>query len=166
MLKSQKKSGRKYRKCELEVIANKLIHLCKAINDRTEGRCEMSGSSADMQLSEGGVKHAVASKSSAQSASGAKCKFKQTQYTNCIRAPFPEILSLNVNWFDNQVAYMDTLRFCAAIPQRLRLDELFKVVGGDVTDQDRADQMDVSKDEYVLRSVVCFLGAHYMTYVK
>ena len=26
--------------------------------------------------------------------------------------------------------------------------------------------MDVSKDEYVLRSVVCFLGAHYMTYVK
>lgn len=114
MLKGLKKSGRKYRRCELEVTANKLIQCCRAINDRTESRCEMGGGSADVQPSEGGVKQAVTSKSTGQS--GAKCKFQQTQYTNCIRAPFPEILSLNVNWFDNQVAYMDTLRFCAAIP--------------------------------------------------
>lgn len=40
------------------------------------------------------------------------------------------------------------------------------MVGGEAAGQDRADQVDVSKDEYVLRSVVCFLGAHYMTYVK
>lgn len=85
----------------------------------------MGGGSSDVQPSEGGVKQAVASKGSSQSQSGAKCKYKQTQYTHCIKAPFPEVLALNVNWFDNQVAYMDTLRFCSAIPQRLRLDELY-----------------------------------------
>lgn len=48
MLQAQKKNGRKYRKCELELTVNKLIHLCKAIHDRTEGRCEMGGGSSDV----------------------------------------------------------------------------------------------------------------------
>jgi len=59
---------------------------------------------------------------------------------------------------------MDTLRFGAAIPQRLRLQELFDVIDEDENGEDAKSAS--SKDDYVLRSVVCFLGAHYMTYVK
>lgn len=52
---------------------------------------------------------------------------------------------------------MDTLRFCTAIPQRFKLSELF-----DIADNGK-EQID---EEYVLKAVVCFLGAHYMTYIK
>lgn len=100
MLRRNKKRGPKYRKCELEGIQNKLIPICKAINNKIEDRCEMA-SGGDVQPREGGVKQPVTSQSSTQSVAQAKCKYKQTQYTYCIKAPFPEILSLNINWFDN-----------------------------------------------------------------
>jgi len=49
---------------------------------------------------------------------------------------------------------MDILRFSCSIPQHFHLSELF-------------DLETTPKDEtYMLKSVVCFLGAHYMTYIK
>mmetsp|Transcript_8248 Transcript_8248/g.12622 ORF Transcript_8248/g.12622 Transcript_8248/m.12622 type:complete len:127 (-) Transcript_8248:2052-2432(-) len=48
---------------------------------------------------------------------------------------------------------MDTLRFSCSIPTRFNLADLF-----DVSDE--------KNEAYVLKSVVCFLGAHYMTYIK
>lgn len=52
---------------------------------------------------------------------------------------------------------MDTLRFCTSIPHKFQMSELF-----DIADTGK-DQID---EQYVLKAVVCFLGAHYMTYVK
>lgn len=49
---------------------------------------------------------------------------------------------------------MDTLKFCTSIPQRFKLTDIFEINGT------------VSEDEYILKAVVCFLGAHYMTYIK
>jgi len=44
-----------------------------------------------------------------------------------ISEPIPEVLSFNINWFDNQVPYMDTLKFCLSIPNSFRLEELFEI---------------------------------------
>ena len=52
---------------------------------------------------------------------------------------------------------MDTLRFCVAIPQRFYLSDLYEL-----TDASEGK----NGPEYILQSVVCFLGAHYMSYVK
>jgi hypothetical protein len=38
------------------------------------------------------------------------------------------------------------------------MSELF-----DITEQPKSDQVD---EQYILKAVVCFLGAHYMTYIK
>ena len=52
---------------------------------------------------------------------------------------------------------MDTLRFCTAIPTKFNMSELFDIA------ESGKDQID---EQYVLKAVVCFLGAHYMTYIK
>lgn len=62
---------------------------------------------------------------------------------------------------------MDTLRFCCAIPQRFALGQLFEVQGSaSKTGSDKQEGKRKEQQEYILRSVVCFLGAHYMTYIK
>ena len=50
---------------------------------------------------------------------------------------------------------MDTLKFCTSIPQKFQLQELFQT-----------DEQQTIGNEYILKAVVCFLGAHYMTYIK
>lgn len=64
---------------------------------------------------------------------------------------------MNINWYDNQVPYMDTLQFAVSIPQKFRIDDLYEIKEGS---QKHAGE------GYILQSVVCFLGAHYMTYIK
>ena len=49
---------------------------------------------------------------------------------------------------------MDTLRFSCSIPQQFNISELF--------DLDQTPK----EEGYMLKSVICFLGAHYMTYIK
>lgn len=83
------------------------------------------------------------------------CKYNETTWTHFIKAPFPEMICLNVNWHSNEVPYMDTLKFCTSIPQKFQLQELFQI-----------SEQDSTSDEYILKAVVCFLGAHYMTYIK
>ena len=53
---------------------------------------------------------------------------------------------------------MDTLRFCTAIPQKFQLSDLF-----DIAEMPGVEPAD---EQYVLKAVVCFLGAHYMTFIK
>jgi hypothetical protein len=48
------------------------------------------------------------------SENGKKCN--ETSYLNFIREPFPSVICLNINWFNNEVPYMDTLKFCLSIP--------------------------------------------------
>ena len=72
--------------------------------------------------------------------------------------PLPQVLCLNINWYDQTVPYLDTLRFCASIPQRFTLNDLFDF---------RINPHTTNKpEEYILKSVVCFFGRHYMTYIK
>lgn len=52
---------------------------------------------------------------------------KQMKQTHFIKGPFPDLMCLNINWFNNEVPYMDTLRFCASIPSKFRLSELLDI---------------------------------------
>ena len=79
------------------------------------------------------------------------CSFNQTKYTMHMSEPFPEVLLLNINWDGQDVGQMDILKFVISIPSRINLTEMFEV----------------SHDhQYILKGLVCFLGAHYLTYMK
>lgn len=79
------------------------------------------------------------------------CSFNQTKYTMHMSEPFPEVLLLNINWDGQDVGQMDILKFVISIPSRINLTEMFEV----------------SHDHrYILKGLVCFLGAHYLTYMK
>ena len=84
------------------------------------------------------------------------CPHKESKVTHYALDPLPKVLTFNINWFDNQVPYMDTLRFSVSIPQKFQVSELFEL----------ADTQTQVNHEFILKGVVCFLGAHYMTYIK
>jgi hypothetical protein len=131
ILSNYKAKGKQFRKTELEGIQGKLMGISKTLNNRSNDVCSFSGD---------------------------QCKHKELKLTHYIQAPFPHLLCLNINWYNNEVPYMDTLRFCTAIPQKFNLSELF-----DIAESPKGDQTD---EQYILKAVVCFLGAHYMTYIK
>lgn len=126
--KSSTRSG----KSELEAITGKLIGISKALHDRQDNYCMYDKNNET-----------------------SRCKYKQTTITHYIAAPFPKTFCININWYDNNAPYMDTLRFCASIPQKFELSDLFEV-----------KSHEKCQSSYILQSVVCFLGAHYMTYIK
>ena len=55
-----------------------------------------------------------------------------------------------------QNSYSDILNFSVSIPLKMGLEDLFS----------QENPSYVKNTEYVLRGVVCFIGAHYMTYIK
>ena len=59
---------------------------------------------------------------------------------------------MNVCWLSNEVEYANILKFALSIPLRFKVKDLYL----------RSE----SKDEYVLKGFVAFLGAHYMTFIK
>jgi hypothetical protein len=42
-----------------------------------------------------------------------------------IEAPFPEVLHMNVNWWDNKISASDCLKFALSIPNRFVIQKLF-----------------------------------------
>ena len=88
----------------MEQIFGKLIKISKALNDRQDDYC-MYDKNNDTS----------------------KCKYKRTQVTHYIQSPFPKTFCININWYDNNAPYMDTLRFCASIPQKFELSDLFEM---------------------------------------
>ena len=79
------------------------------------------------------------------------CPYRKSSYSMQITDPQPEVLLLNINWDGLETSYTDVLKFVISIPSRIETRELF------VSDQN---------ETYVLRGLVCFLGAHYLTYIK
>lgn len=58
---------------------------------------------------------------------------------------------MNISWYSSEVPYADTLMFATSISQRFQVSQLYSHAP-DAT--------------YSLKGVVCFLGAHYMTFIK
>ena len=61
------------------------------------------------------------------------------------------MLILNINWDGHDTSHRDILKFIVSIPSRMDLNELFETK---------------SNQTYILRGIVCFLGAHYLSYIK
>ena len=91
------------------------------------------------------------------------CSIKRTSFKTYIEGPYPQVLMFNINWFDNQVPYLDTLKFAVSIPQRFKMKDLFCEKNEGATPTPGQQHND---DCYILKAIVCFLGAHYMTFVK
>jgi hypothetical protein len=87
----------------------------------------------------------------------APCKYAKTRSDIYIRTPFPEVLMLNINWFSDQIGYMDSFRFSASIATQFAVGDMFLI--------DPAD-MQMEDTYYLLKGVVCFVGAHYFTFVR
>ena len=81
------------------------------------------------------------------------CRYMKSTSMIHIEEPFPEILHMNVNWWDSKISAFDCLKFALSIPRRFMIQKLFNDIQNGET-------------EYVLKAIVVFLGAHYMTFVK
>jgi hypothetical protein len=90
LLKNLKKKGKEFPKTELLGIYGKLMGIAKSINDKSLDKC-VSGE-------------------------GEKDKSHLTRVTHYILEPKPSVMCFNINWYDNQIPYMDILRFACSIP--------------------------------------------------
>ena len=86
------------------------------------------------------------------------CRYTKSAFKTYIEAPYPDVMIFNVNWFDNSVPYLDTLKFAVSIPQRFQMKDLYC--------EKETPTPGYNDDSYILKGIICFLGAHYMTFVK
>lgn len=68
------------------------------------------------------------------------------------------MLTLNVSWFDSQIRYDEAFKFAMAIATQFRIGEMFNV--------DPADGLAEDDTSYKLTGVVCFVGAHYFSFMR
>jgi hypothetical protein len=62
---------------------------------------------------------------------------------------------VSVNWWSNEVAYIDLLRFVLSIPSRVTIDQIYY----------QMNPHEVATS-YVLKGMVVFLGAHYQVLIR
>lgn len=68
--------------------------------------------------------------------------------------PLPELTIFNINWFMDEISYADLLKFLISIPHRFTIGDLYDYKDGS------------ESGTYILKAVVCFVGAHYFSFVK
>jgi hypothetical protein len=81
IIKNSLANNKMFKRTELEFLENRLVGISKAIQDRPTNRCPFKS----------------------------ECKLAKTKVTHCLQDPMPSVLTMNVNWFCQQVPYMDTL---------------------------------------------------------
>ena len=84
-----------------------------------------------------------------------KCRKKMTQSTVFVIEPYPDLLMLNINWYSDQIGYMDNFYFSMSIAQTLRISDMFEL----------SSKTTVPASDYFLKGVVCFVGAHYFSFI-
>ena len=83
-----------------------------------------------------------------------KCTYQQSLTKIEISDPLPGVTIFNINWFMDEASYEDILKILISIPHSYTIGDLY-------------DYKDESESgTYVLKAVVCFVGAHYFSFVK
>eukprot|EP00347_Sterkiella_histriomuscorum_P005427 403356658 len=83
------------------------------------------------------------------------CRVKQSRTFTQIEAPYPEILTLNLNQDGRSITGLSLLRlFISLNYNELRLGDIF----------DNSSQQ--QEDSYILTGMICYSGAHYVAYFK
>ena len=85
------------------------------------------------------------------------CTYNNSKFRRFINAPYPKVVMINISWFSLEVSYLEALQFSLCISQRFYLKDMYK---------EQKENVDHENPEYILKGVVCFLGAHYMSFVK
>jgi hypothetical protein len=96
LAKNHKSQSRSASRSELCATEGKLMGIARAINDKDLEMCIFSEQGSGKEE--------------------AKCKHQVTKVRHYICEPLPSWMCFNVNWYDNQVPYMDILRFGSSIP--------------------------------------------------
>lgn len=130
----------KFRKTSLEAAQGKLQKICRQLQDVQLESCPFETKNC-------------APKDSAR-------------VRQIISEPYPSVFTFNVAWWPN-VKPLESLLFWASIPQRFHLQTLYST-NADIDAKPKVSDgtADPSDPEYIMKSVVCFLGAHYMVYIK
>ena len=90
---------------------------------------------------------------------GNNCAISSIHTERYIDWPIPRVFMMNISWFLNtKLSYVDTLTFALSITQQFYLKDLYS------GSSSRKDEFNLIK--YHLKSIVCFLDAHYFTFVK
>lgn len=87
---------------------------------------------------------------------------------------------MNVNWWSDDVPCLQTFHFCVSIALEFNISDMFEVQSktsfqkqsqlSDTKSQnfkiEAGTEYDKMDETYMLKAVVCFVGAHYMSFVK
>lgn len=74
-----------------------------------------------------------------------------------IKPPYPEVFIINISWHVNGISYLETFNFAVSLTHFFELNDMYSPM--DLNQK-------ASSPKYVLKGIVCFLGAHYMTYMR
>ncbi len=76
-----------------------------------------------------------------------------------IKAPYPSILNLGFNWnvSHEEVKAENILNFLLSLQNQLKISDIFEIEQRDYA---------ASLDYYSIRSIVCYVGAHYLVFMK
>lgn len=85
------------------------------------------------------------------------CTKAETRAEIFAKKPYPQILTMNISWFDNQIRYDEAFKFAMAIATQFCIRDMFNVDPDDLTAEDTI---------YKLKGVVCFVGAHYFSFIR
>ena len=81
--------------------------------------------------------------------------------------PYPEVFLINVNWHSDQISYMETFYFSVSIALEFKASDMFEVNSPKISGAAVQSKEDKSEDQsYLLVGLVCFVGAHYLSFVK
>ena len=89
---------------------------------------------------------------------GDKCTKKMTQSTVFACEPYPDMLMLNIIWYSDQVGFMDNFAFSMSIAQVVKIGDMFELAA--------TSSKTTVTPEYLLKGVVCFVGAHYFSFIS
>lgn len=81
---------------------------------------------------------------------------------------------ININWFSDHISYMETFHFSISIPMEFNISDMFEVESKEsfkamgkkeklVAGRTEFDKVD---ETYILMGLVCFVGAHYFSFIK
>ena len=107
-------------------------------------------------------------------ASAAKCPYKETVKSTFAMAPYPEVFLININWFSDHTSFMETFHFSISIAMEFNVSDMFEVQKSSAQAKSAAKnpvlipgtEYDKVDERYMLMGVVCFVGAHYLSFVK
>lgn len=86
-------------------------------------------------------------------------------------APFPEVFLININWFSDQTKYMETFYFSISIALEFNMSDMFEVQPKSAANKNgkklvAGTEVDKMDEKYMLMGLVCFVGAHYLSFIK